>query len=912
VATEAGQVALPALTGLMHGLSDVGGFLASNPGLTKPLVEAGGVLAGVAVAGKVASAGATALSSVGKVAETLHIPGLDKLANVGKGSAAGGMQTAADTNDAAAGKMQVAADTFNAGADKMSVAADESAVASEENLGAPVAAGWVRTGGAALAGEEAAGEEAAVAAGAGLKDGLTRTMGGLFAGGMVGSIAIPASMELDKLIQSRLGNSQASGLAQVGSGAAAGAATGAAAGSVIPGLGTAVGAIAGALIGGVTTALANHKVWDDLVQPPQPAKTPYVYEGPTPTPSPKPHGNAEPTTGQAPSRWADRQPVPAPAAPATFEWQVANRGDWARHTTASDFDHARHDASSVYDWMNSAVNEQAHTTASQFDSARHGVASIGHDIGSLFGWDAPAQKAVPAAPTQQPAQGKGGSWSSVTGGMGGQLKPLKIDAPDMSALTSAKGKAQADAQGITTAIDQALHKPVKMAAPDLATLTAAKGTAQSDGVAISAGLASGITAGGPAAVAAANSVAGQVEAAMAHTLQVRSPSKVTEKIGADTAAGLVVGLESGQTAVSTAAAALASGTAAAWKWSAPTITNTISTLKSDVTAAMKSGTVDASNGSFLTRMLTVDNQTLSSLAQKRYVLEAQIKAADAYAANVQSSAVSSASIVTVAGNITSADSSTTAPAPAASYQASDLISGEQAQLAQIRQFNTQVAQLKKEGLNTTELGQIIQSGAQTGLPIAQAITSGGKGAVAQLNAIQAQTNAAAKQLGITSANSMFESGTQIGAGLVAGLKSDLSGVESAIKTMAQQMVTTLEKELKIKSPSLVFAERGEMIPAGVAAGVVSGTPGAVAAVGRMGSQLGGDFHPGMAYASHGGGPGGGSGSGGGGGNTIINVTVNVAGSVSSQQDLVNAVTKGIRAKGGQNWQTGIIRPGRAG
>jgi hypothetical protein len=125
VATQAGQVALPALTGLMHGLSDVGGFLASNPGLTKPLVEAGGVLAGVTVAGKVASAGTTALASVGKVAETLHIPGLSSLANLGKGS------TGAEALDASAGKLGGAAE------DLAGAAGDLKASAGDLNGGTP-------------------------------------------------------------------------------------------------------------------------------------------------------------------------------------------------------------------------------------------------------------------------------------------------------------------------------------------------------------------------------------------------------------------------------------------------------------------------------------------------------------------------------------------------------------------------------------------------------------------------------------------------------------------------------------------------------------------------------------------------------------------------------------------------------
>ena len=128
VATEAGQIALPAVTGLMHGLSDVGSFLASNPGLTKPLVEGAGILGAVTVAGKVASAGTTALASVGKIAETLHIPGLSNLAKIGQGSGLDG---------AAAGLKGSATDLSGAAADLTEAAEKLSTTIPERNVPEP-------------------------------------------------------------------------------------------------------------------------------------------------------------------------------------------------------------------------------------------------------------------------------------------------------------------------------------------------------------------------------------------------------------------------------------------------------------------------------------------------------------------------------------------------------------------------------------------------------------------------------------------------------------------------------------------------------------------------------------------------------------------------------------------------------
>ena len=115
-ATEAGQVLLPAATKIMGGLSSVAGFLASNPELTKPLAAAGGVLGAGYALKKVEQPVMTGLQGVGKIAETLHIPGLDKLATIGQGAgtsgAASGLSGAATALDGAASSLEGAAATL--------------------------------------------------------------------------------------------------------------------------------------------------------------------------------------------------------------------------------------------------------------------------------------------------------------------------------------------------------------------------------------------------------------------------------------------------------------------------------------------------------------------------------------------------------------------------------------------------------------------------------------------------------------------------------------------------------------------------------------------------------------------------------------------------------------------------------
>jgi TP901 family phage tail tape measure protein len=818
VATQAGQVALPALTGLMHGLSDVGGFLASNPGLTKPLVEGAGVLGAVTVAGKVASAGATAASSVGKIAETLHIPGLSNLANIGKSA---GLDTAAGSLDTAGAGLKGAAADLSAAAEKLSTGEPsgnplgttpgKTTPESDAENGAENAAEGV--GGASLF------TKVAGAGGmdtAGLASAANPIIAGVLAGMIIrgeGDSLAPKGTPAGKLNQ-YLQSPQAPGNYDVNRETG-----GYESALAMSSVGLSIGkAISEALFGvskAPAIASAQQGQFESRFGIPEPGNKSPVFSAPA---------------------------TPLAATPAKYQ-------------------------------------------------------NITDTIGIAEAETVPAKAAAPSE-----------SFSAALAQAMG--KPVKVPPPDLSSFT---GKAQQAGQQFDSMLAEALHKPVKVAPPDLSPFTAAKGPARADGVGVSAGFAQGIEAGKSAAVAAAASVAAAATAAMKTSLDSHSPSKVTEKIGKDTVAGLVLGLEGGQGSVSAAAADLAK--AATTPWTNGTTTATYKALAADVASAFKAGDITKSQDSAAVAFLKSDTAKMQGLEHQRATIEANIKAADAYASNVQSSAISNASIVNVAGNIQSADTSTSAPAPAAQYQASDLISGEQAQLQQIKAFNSAIGQDKKMGLNTTELGQIIQSGASTGLPIAQAIASGGKGAVAQLNALQSQMNAAAKQLGVTSANSMYESGSQIGAGLAAGMKGELSSVVGAIDHMATEMVDELKKDLKISSPSQVFADLAEMVPAGAAMGVNRGTPMAAAAVGRMGSAMAGGYHaPSFGAYGHGGGSGGGSGGSGGGGTTIINnhYDINIQGSVASEDQLLTRFQQGLLTKASNNWQAGVILPGRAG
>jgi hypothetical protein len=416
-------------------------------------------------------------------------------------------------------------------------------------------------------------------------------------------------------------------------------------------------------------------------------------------------------------------------------------------------------------------------------------------------------------------------------------KPVRLPPPDLSALDAAKGKAKTAGDGITTALAQAMHKPVKLPPPDLSAAQAAAGKAKADGASISAGLAAGIEAGKGAVVAAANDVASAAAVAMAHAVQSRSPSRVTKKIGASMVEGLIVGLQGGQPALQAAAAALGQTVAKAADITA--IENTISKAESWV-----------SKDSAMVKWLKAEQGKLEALANKRARLEQEITDST----QIAQSAVTAASIMN-AGAYTPA----MAGGPVSAYQT---ITGLGYMAGDTRSFAAQLTRLQKLGLNATSLSQLAQAGAAQGLPIAEGLTQGGAGAIAQINALEKTIIKGAGQIGDVGGPAMYQSGKDLGAAAATGLKSELGAVDAAAMALAQAVVNALENALHIKPP-----HGGGALPRG----------------------------------GHG---------------TVVHhhhqpVTVHVHGSLVHQQDLADHIQAVMLAKGSQNWQMGNTYPGRA-
>lgn len=136
---------------------------------------------------------------------------------------------------------------------------------------------------------------------------------------------------------------------------------------------------------------------------------------------------------------------------------------------------------------------------------------------------------------------------------------------------------------------------------------------------------------------------------------------------------------------------------------------------------------------------------------------------------------------------------------------------------------------------------------------------------------------------------LYNAGQQVLQGFINGIKSAIGGVISTISGAASSAISAAKGILHINSPSLVFHEIGLGVMEGFANGIAAGTGPTVA---QMGASAGGVINAGAVAAPMAAGAGGGGAS----------ITINVSGSVLSENDLIETVRQGLIRVGKRNGQ----------
>lgn len=270
-------------------------------------------------------------------------------------------------------------------------------------------------------------------------------------------------------------------------------------------------------------------------------------------------------------------------------------------------------------------------------------------------------------------------------------------------------------------------------------------------------------------------------------LGIASPSRVMAAIGVDTVRGIVVGLAQGAPGVVAGVDKLTERIESAWK-------------KLDVSGKMKKKLPAA------LKAVSSEVDQLKAYARQYEAVAATIDQARQLAAGTADTARSFASVAGLGSReVTTQDAAgndvTNILGPTAATITEDL----NGKLQALQNFTNHVDALRQAGLNQQSVDQIIQEGVEKGSLTAGALVAGGPQAVAAVNGLQAQIDAAAGQLGAVAAVNMYGTGQQAAAGFVSGLEADLEKLDQAATKLAKRLVRAIRRELKIKSPSRVAA-----------------------------------------------------------------------------------------------------------
>ncbi len=299
------------------------------------------------------------------------------------------------------------------------------------------------------------------------------------------------------------------------------------------------------------------------------------------------------------------------------------------------------------------------------------------------------------------------------------------------------------------------------------------------------GLINGVRNMAGSLVSAAKDVVGGAVSAAKNLLGIASPSKVFFRIGQFTGQGLINGLTS----------------------TASSIAKTSENLVKVITDAFKK-LKKTSLDEFLIRQVQTTQRRLEGLAAQREAVAKRIADANEFAAQTAERALSGFEL----GNLELG----TGP-----INLTDLIEQLRNAGSQVARFDKQVQDLAKRGLRKDLLDQLIEKGPEAGTALADALSRATAAQLKDLNSVQGRLDTAARKLGQTSADIMFDAGKNAAAGFLTGLKSQQKDIENLMISIAKGLQNAIRSALGIRSPSTVLRTIGENTGQGLVNGIRS-------------------------------------------------------------------------------------------
>lgn len=167
----------------------------------------------------------------------------------------------------------------------------------------------------------------------------------------------------------------------------------------------------------------------------------------------------------------------------------------------------------------------------------------------------------------------------------------------------------------------------------------------------------------------------------------------------------------------------------------------------------------------------------------------------------------------------------------------DITSNLQDRLNKIQAFQSKLQQLLALGLSNDAYKQLVDAGVDTGTTYADALLSGGVGAVNQVNSLVAGITKASDSLASEASNRLYQAGVSAAQGLVDGLTSLSKQLDAAATKLGNSIVKAIRKSLGINSPSKRLIGEMEYAGDGIVIGIDRQIPKVTSAASRLSSAI---------------------------------------------------------------------------
>jgi hypothetical protein len=169
--------------------------------------------------------------------------------------------------------------------------------------------------------------------------------------------------------------------------------------------------------------------------------------------------------------------------------------------------------------------------------------------------------------------------------------------------------------------------------------------------------------------------------------------------------------------------------------------------------------------------------------------------------------------------------------------AGDITANLQARLDKIKAFQNDLRLLLAQGLSNDAYKQIVDAGVEQGSLLAEALLSGGNGAIQNVNSLVGQINGIADSLGTETSSRMYQAGVDAAQGLVDGLTSLSAQLDAAAVRLGNSIAAAVKRALGIASPSRVLRDMMDYVGDGAVVGLDNQHAKVGSAAGRLARRI---------------------------------------------------------------------------